>query len=351
MMAVHLLPGFAADGGVSLTDQLARGRAAAAFALLAGVALALAYGGREPLRGRAWAAAGAGLLVRCVCIAAIGFALGSLGSGLAIILVNYALLFALAAPLLRLRAPVLAALAVVVTVAVPLLSHVVRADLDPLRGPSPVFADLAEPATLLSELALTGYYPVLAWMAYLLAGLAVGRLDLADPAIARSLLLGGAGLAVAAVVVSRVLLDRPEAQAALPPGASELIRHGTTPTTSWWWLAVVEPHSSTPLDLAHTIGTALALLGGCLLLADIVGRWLVPLAWVGSMTLTLYTLHVVAVAAAPDPELPWTVWAVHVFFAFAIAAQWRSWSPRGPLEQLVAWPSRWAAGAVRQLGR
>ncbi len=346
MMAVHVLPEISDDGGVSLSDQLARGRAAAAFAVLAGVALCLAHGGRQPLQGRAWAAASAGLVVRCALIGVLGFALGSTGSGLAIILVNYALLFLFAIPLLTLRAPALAAVAVVVAVAVPIWSHVVRADLSPLRGPSPVFADLTEPSTLLAELTLTGYYPVLAWVAYLAAGLAVGRLDLASPAVARRLLVGGASLAVAAVVVSRVLLDRPDARTTLPAGSVESIRHGTTPPTTWWWLAVVEPHSTTPLDLAHTTGTALALLGGCLLLADVVGRAIVPLAWVGSMTLTLYTMHVIGVASRPDPEHPWAVWAVHVALAFLVAAMWRSASERGPLEHAVSWPSHRAAGLV-----
>lgn len=351
MMAVHLLPGMGADGGATWSDQIVRGRAAAAFALLAGVALALANGRGQPLRGRAWAAAGAGLLVRCVCIAVLGFALGMLGSGLAIILVNYALLFALAIPLLVLRAPALATLAAVVTVAVPVWAHVVRADLAPMRGSSPVFVDITEPWTLLSELLLTGYYPVLSWVAYLAAGLAVGRLDLADRRTAARLLLGGAALAAVAVVASAQLLQRAEARTALPAGVADQTRYGTTPPTTWWWLAIVEPHSTTPFDLAHTIGTALALLGGCLLLAPLLGRWMVPVAWVGSMTLTLYSLHVLAVAMTPAAENPGTVWVIQAVLAVAIAAYWRSSSPRGPLEQLVAWPAQWAAAVVRTSGR
>jgi uncharacterized membrane protein len=351
MMAVHLLPGMEAGGDPSWSDQIARGRAAAAFALLAGVALALANGRGQPLQGRAWASAGAGLLVRCVCIAVIGFALGMVDSGLAIILVNYALLFALAIPLLGLRAPALATLAVAVTVLVPVWSHVVRADLAPMRGASPVFVDITEPATLLSELMLTGYYPVLSWVAYLAAGIAVGRLDLADRRTAARLLLGGAALAVVAVVASQQLLQRPEARTALPAGVAEQVRYGTAPPTTWWWLAIVEPHSTTPFDLAHTIGTALALLGGCLLLAPLLGRWMVPVAWAGSMTLTLYSLHVLAVAAAPVSEHPGRVWAIQVVLAVGFAAYWRSSSQRGPLEQLVAWPAQWAAAAVRTSGR
>jgi hypothetical protein len=151
--------------------------------------------------------------------------------------------------------------------------------------------------------------------------------------------------------VSRWLLDRGAAETALPAGAVDQVRHGTTPPTTWWWLAIVEPHSSTPLDLAHTIGTALALLGACLLAAAAVGRWLLPLAWVGSMTLTLYTLHVLAVAAAPAPEHPWIVWAAHVVAAFVLAGIWRSSSPRGPIEEVVSWPSHRAAAAVLGAGR
>jgi hypothetical protein len=351
MMAVHLMPGMQADGDPSWTDQIARGRAAAAFALLAGVALALANRRGQPLRGRAWAAAGAGLLVRCVCIAVLGLALGMLESGLAIILVNYSLLFAVAIPLLGLRAPALATLAVVVTVAVPIWSHVVRADLAPMRGASPVFVDITEPATLLSELLLTGYYPVLSWIAYLAAGMAVGRLDLADRRTAARLLLGGTALAVVAVVASQQLLQRPEARTALPAGVADQVRYGTAPPTTWWWLAIVEPHSTTPFDLAHTIGTALALLGGCLLLAPLLGRWMVPLAWAGSMTLTLYSLHVLAVAVVPVSEHPGRVWLIQSLLAVGFAAYWRSSSPRGPLEQLVAWPAQWAAAAGRTSGR
>ena len=45
---------------------------------------------------------------------------------------------------------------------------------------------------------------------------------------------------------------------------------GTTPTNgSWEWLLVDAPHSGTPFDLAHTIGTALAVIGLCLLLRNL----------------------------------------------------------------------------------
>jgi len=338
MFAVHLLPGVDADGTITWTDELARGRSSAAFALLAGVALSLAHGRRRPLHGRAWLAASAGLLVRCALIGLLGLVLGSQGSGLAVILTYYALLFAFAAPLLGLGARALAGVAVAVAVLVPIGSHGVRADLAPKRGPSPVLADLGEPTVLLSELALTGYYPVLAWVAYLAAGMAVGRLALDERRVAAGLAVGGAGLAFAAVVVSVALTN--VAGDALPDGATQVIHSGTTPPTTAWWLVIAEPHSSTPLDLAHTIGTALAVLGALLLLAPLAGRVLQPLAWMGGMTLTLYTLHVLAVAAEIGPADPGRLWVVHAVAAAVLATAWRLSSPRGPLEQLVSWPSR-----------
>ena len=85
-----------------------------------------------------------------------------------------------------------------------------------------------------------------------------------------------------------------------PPEVTRLLAsglYGSTPTQSWWWLAVSSPHASVPLDLAHTTATAVALLGLALLVGRLgadgrLGRILLwPLAAVGSMTLTWYTLH------------------------------------------------------------
>ncbi|MGI8987920.1 MAG: heparan-alpha-glucosaminide N-acetyltransferase domain-containing protein [Nocardioidaceae bacterium] len=325
MFAVHLLPGTDPDGSVSTSDLVFRGRSAAAFAVLAGVALSLT--------GRTSAA---GLVVRAALIGVLGLLLGSLDSGIAVILAYYAVLFLLVIPLVGLRTRVLAASTVLVAVGVPVLSHVVRGGLPPKRGPSPDGGDLAEPATLVTELLLTGYYPALAWTAYLCAGLAVGRLDLRSRRIA--VWLGGAGvaLAVGSVAVSQLLLSLAPARAALPADASGVLVSGTTPPTTWWWLATMGPHSSTPLDLAHTIGAALALLGLLLLLEPLAGRALVPLAWLGSMTLTLYSLHVLAVADGVGPQDPEELFAVHVVVALLVGIGVRSHVARGPLEHVVS---------------
>jgi uncharacterized membrane protein len=340
MACTHTLPLRDDAGAPTLTALIASGRASALFAVLAGVGIALATGGpRPPADGRAHAAAGAGIVVRGVLVGLLGLALVDLVPPVAVILAYYGLLFCLAVPLLRLSPAVLAAGAVVVAAGAPVLSHVLRSGLPAGPGPQAALGDLADPGGLLTTLVLTGYYPVLPWTAYLLAGLAVGRLDLRSPRVAAALLGGGAALAAAAAVASALLV-----RAAGPAlDAAELAerRAGTTPTDTWWWLVVAQPHSGTPFDLAHTTGTALAVLGLALLLAGAVPAvtWL-PAA-VGAVPLTLYTTHVVALSEVPatgDGRV--AVLLVHLVAAVVIGVALRLAGLRGPLEAVLGAVSR-----------
>jgi uncharacterized membrane protein YeiB len=122
------------------------------------------------------------------------------------------------------------------------------------------------------------------------------------------------------------------------------------PRSTWWWLAVDSPHASTPLDLLHTTGVALALLGGMLLLARRTWgrRLLTPLAAAGSMTLTLYTAHVLVLASGRLPADPETSYAVQVVAVLVIATLWRRLLGRGPLERVVAALAGRARDAVRR---
>jgi len=350
MAAAHMLPLFAGDGSETVAGAVAAGRASALFAVLAGVGIALGTGGPSPpAGGRAHAAAAAGLLVRGLLVTLVGLALVELESSVAVILAYYGLLFALATPLLRLRAPTLAGAAAVWCVLGPVLSHLLRAGQDPDPGDQPGFAALADPGQLLVTLTLTGYYPVLPWLTYLLAGMAVGRLDLRSPRVAAALLGGGAGLAVAAWAGSALLLG-PGGGAAVLGAASAERRYGTVPTDTWWWLAVEAPHTGTPFDLAHTTGTALAVLGLMLVLARVVPMLVWPLAAVGAMPLTLYTLHVVALVLVPVKLVravgipAGSLLIVHLVAAVVIGVALRAAGWRGPLEALV----RVVSGRVRR---
>ena len=157
-----------------------------------------ARGGRRT-PARTWPPA-AGLLVRGLLVALLGLWLIGFDSPVAVILPYYGLLFVVAVPLLRLPAPALAARAVLSCALAPVLSHLLRAGLPAGPGPQPGLAALAQPGELFTTLALTGYYPVLPWTTYLLAGMAVGRLDLRRVRVAVGLLVGGTVLAVAAVL-------------------------------------------------------------------------------------------------------------------------------------------------------
>jgi len=362
MMATHVLPPTGADGEVTWPFLLLSGRAAALFAVLAGVGLALSTGRERPPTGAALAAARRGVLARAGVVAAVGLTLGLVPGPIAIILVDYGLLFAVAALFLGLRARALAVLAAGWLLAAPVLGHLLRPELLPGPGPVPSWWSLATPLQLLGNLVLTGYYPVLQWTGYLLAGLAVGRLALGRARVAAGVLGAGAALAVGSALLSDALVRAAGGVPALvatvpasfPVRPAQMVTalqdglYGTTPTTSWLWLAVRAPHSGTPLDLLHTTGTALAVLGLCLLVVRTAAgaRALVLLAAPGSMTLTLYSLHVVLLPAMEADLGPVAVWVLSAAGAVAVGLGVRALGARGPLEELAASASRAAAGSA-----
>jgi len=349
MAATHIFPGFEPDGELHASHAVASGRASALFAVLAGVGLALASGGRHPLRGRALRAARVGVVARAGLLLAVGLLLGRVESPPLVILAYYALLFLVAVPFLGLQARTLAVLAVASAVLAPVASQLLRAPLDPPVVDEPGGGDL------LVDLFLTGTYPVLTWTAYLFAGLALGRTGLTGWLTPIRVAVVGAALALGAKAASAVLLsavggsdrlDAAEGELLLPVDAA--LRSGlfgVTPTADWRWLTVSAPHSGTTFDLAHTIGTSMVVLGGCLLLARLVPRVaLVPLAAVGSMTFTLYTLHVLALAQDSPLLLDdrAQLWWAHVVVALVLATGWRTTLGRGPLEAVAAWLDRTA---------
>ncbi|WP_122818439.1 heparan-alpha-glucosaminide N-acetyltransferase domain-containing protein [Nocardioides pantholopis] len=359
MVATHVLDPFGPDRELEPAQWLAGGRASALFAVLAGVTVALATGGRQRFAGRELGARCAGLAVRALLVALLGLALGVPDSGLAVILTYYGVLFLLALPFTALGPRALLALAGAWAVVVPVLSHLVRPELPERGWESPDPGQLAEPGRLLAELLLTGYYPALPWLAYLLVGMAVGRLDLRARTVQRVLLGAGLATAVLATVVSRLLV----AWAATPTVEGETAAataarladapaglYGTTPTGgSWQWLLVAHPHSATTFDLAQTTGSAVAVIGGCLLLVGALGELpreaLRVLAGAGTMTLTLYSLHVLLRTDAlwpPDDAFHW-----HALVLLAIGALYAAVRRRGPLERAVGAAATAATRLVR----
>lgn len=378
MMATHLLPESVDGETVSWWQQVAGGRAAALFALLAGVSLALVTSravaapredtdGEVVSRRTALRAARWGIVVRAGVIGVLGLLLGGLETGIAVILTYYALLFILSLPFLGMRWQTLVWLSVGFAVLAPVVSHVLRQSLPERSGANPSLEFLLlKPVQLLTELLLTGYYPALPWMTYLLAGLALGRLPLGRIRVAVTLVVTGAVLAAASWGASWWLLHRLGGLERLratspdtPPFGDLSIEQGlvrgtfgTTPTSSWWWLTTSAPHSSTPFDLVQTTGSALLVLGLCLLAAHASARVVSTLFAAGTMTLTLYSLHLAALDMGVGPprgtvELFW--W--HVAGATAFAVAWRATLGRGPLERFTRACSELARQSVLQLSR
>lgn len=372
MMAAHILANIDPVTGafVPWHQQIAGGRAAALFAVLAGVSLALVTGREQPFRGRRLAGARVGIALRAAVIAAIGLTVSGLESGVAVILTYYGVLFLLAIPFLGLGWRTLGVLAAGWAVAGPVLSQLIRPYLPaPTYGPASLERLLTEPHLLLSELTFTGYYPAVPWLAYVLAGLAVGRLTLSSTRVAGALALGGGALALSAWVTSRLLTNNadvftvlqdalprstPEFRCCMsPPGSLDLVlAHGfwgTTPTTTWWWLTIVAPHSTTPFDLLHTIGTSLLVLGLALMIGRLAPRVLAVVFAAGTMTLTLYTLHVLGLAAGLGPDRGPSLYWLNVGFAMVFGALWRVGVGQGPLERLAALAAQLGTAAVLAL--
>jgi uncharacterized membrane protein YeiB len=340
MGTVHVLPTTDETGAPTLVELVFGGRSAALFAVLAGVGLALAVGQRPDLRRAAPVVA-----TRAALIGAIGLLLALFDSGVAVILAYYAVLFVLVLPWLRARPPVLLASAAVVAVGMPFLSFAVRDSLPPRDPTNPGPWDLAAPGELLSELLLTGYYPAAVWVAYLLTGLAVGRLALRSRRTAVGVAAAGAVLALAAHTTSALLLgplggyrrigevlglQEADARQEVDAGA-----YGNVPTDVAWWLASDAPHSTTPLDVLATTGSSLLVLGVALLAARAVPALLAPLAAVGSMPLSLYTAHVVLLGTT-EPSDPVRYYWLQVAAALVFATLWRRFVGRGPLEAAIA---------------
>lgn len=122
------------------------------------------------------------------------------------------------------------------------------------------------------------------------------------------------------------------------------------PTSSWWWLAIDGPHTNTPFSLLGSAGIAMALMAGFLLLARVAENALTPITAAGTMTLTLYSTHLVFITLADIETLSFLWFAIQIGVAALFATAWHFSLGRGPLEQVVATSSRVVSAAVNRAG-
>lgn len=345
MMSTHIFELHTADLEPTPAVVFA-GRSSALFAVLAGFSLVLSSRSRmRESPGRAQLAA----VVRGAVIFFIGLVLGSISTRLAIILTVYGVLFVAASAFLRLRGRTLAILAAVWLIASPFASHAIRAagSMEPDRA-VPGLSSLADPLGLIRAVVLTGYYPALQWMAYILVGMALAHVRWTRRT-GFAVLIIGAGLTVMSMGVSTLLLvaggwEATSASAADQPGLLEQMtiygNWGTAPTDTLWWLAADGPHTGTPPDLVGTSATAAAVIAALFLVFDLLPtaapRALSPLHAPGSMALSAYSLHTIMLEITAG-ESAGAEYAVHAAMLIAVAFLWKALvSRRGPLEAMTA---------------
>ncbi|WP_298588491.1 heparan-alpha-glucosaminide N-acetyltransferase domain-containing protein [uncultured Kocuria sp.] len=349
LMAIHILPSWNEETGeASVTWRIFSGDSAALFALLAGVGLALTSGGRHPHEGRTMTADRIGLAVRAVLIAIVGLWIGTLmpeDPPAYNILIYYGMFFLLAIPFLHAGPKVLFICAAVFGLVSPLLMQGLLNELPAWSSYNPTLTTvLAEPGATASQLLLTGSYPALPYMTYLLVGMGLGRLNLRKSEVQIRLLVTGIGVAIFAQATSYFLLYAfggyqrlLDASAMGEEELAEVLIWGpdSLPTSTVWWLAIATPHTNTPLAIAASLGVSLAVLGAFLLIARKAEAWLLPLSAMGVMTLTLYTAHLVALSFEAHYDQPYLWYVLHLVVAALFAVAWHRALGQGPLERVI----------------
>ncbi|MEU5153140.1 heparan-alpha-glucosaminide N-acetyltransferase domain-containing protein [Glycomyces sp. NPDC021274] len=377
----------------SFLMEIPHGRSSALFATLAGLSLVLLAGGSRPKTGRPMRQTVVRIAIRSVLLLALGSWLVSLGTSIVVILAYYGLFFLLALPFIKLRARTLAIIAVVVGIGGPVLIQwlwtVDTGWMDAFDAKDPLAMWSGEGLT---ALLFNGTYPGLAWMAYVFAGMAIGKLDLTRLAIQVRLLIigpalallgyGGAWLIGKALPSAGTAADSSVADASWKQFDQAMSKalEGTD-SANWgkeewkafdaehasiWELAPVDkttggggggfdwtslvsasPHSNMPLELAGNIGVACTVIAGLVFLLGRFAKlrfWFAPLIAVGSMSLTAYVAHIAAVWYLVDHPANgvgyatgWRMWAVFVVTMLIFAPIWKRFLKRGPLEYPMYW--------------
>ena len=385
MFGAHLGVSEAFDWGTPSTWQdLVNGRSSILFAILAGVSIALISGRRVPLDGIELLQARTRIFTRAVLIFAIGGVLEFLGTGVAVILPMYALLFVLALPFLRWKSWQLFALAGALALTMPFLQRILSLFTGELSGTS-AFMDLL----------VSGVYPGMIWIVFVLTGLGIGRLDLASTRVRA--ILAGAGIVLAVVgygigAVGDALLPTTPSSSSSSSSSYEDYEEGVpaedldfdglvcddygdgslycyppglfdgedgTPSdvpqdefditdlgAAVGGLLSASAHSGSTTEVMGSTGFALCVIAICLFAAGWrPSRWaLYPIAAIGSMALTAYSVHVFAISFLGEAAYENNpMFLVFVVAALVLCSAWAVLIGRGPFERFLAYVSRQAA--------
>lgn len=358
MYVVHIGPPLSATEGVAgWIRYLADGHSSVLFATLAGFSLMLIAGRREPKTGLAGRQAKARIAIRAVVLLALGTAMAMEYGGV-IILGFYGVYFLLALPLVRLRARTLAIIAAALALVTPQLAFALNALLtDPVRQSINAYDPLHRLSDVgVLDLLLTGFYPALTWMSFVIAGMGLGRLDLSSGTVQRRLAALGATLTVAAYGMSLLLAGKDALRSMAEDGPSSgssgslpldsgsvPLDGGSFPDMPASSLLTAGPHSGTTFDIIGSVGVAILVIVGATAAMDRLPRLrrlAKPVIAVGTMSLTAYVGHFIAQSALSLPagtstQQSWVPLLMFILGATLFAAIWSRSFRRGPLEYLL----------------
>ena len=322
MVIAHSVLTPAWGSGPTALLGFAHGRSGILFATVAGVSLAMISGGSRRVEGEDLLRARTTILGRAVVLLLIAGVLSMIPTTIQVILASYAFWFVLSLPALRWRPRTL----LVVACGLALVGKLLVTGL-PLWIPTWGYGSPDLGSNVVPTLLVTTVSPALVWMAFVLAGMALGRFGLDNTRALRGFLVAGL-----------VLFADVQRTATSTTGIDQT----TDPTTGIDWQQALwsfEPTSGTAFEVFSSGGLALTVISGLVLLGRLPwSRWvLLPLTGVGSMALTAYVVHVVVLTDAQPDGLLADGW-VGGWLCLGLVVACGAWSQvfvSGPLEQLT----------------
>ncbi|AWB96014.1 hypothetical protein DCE93_10370 [Agromyces badenianii] len=333
MFVAHVAPA-AASADLAAVIAIADERPRLLFALTAGMGLAFISGGTRPI------AADRGVLrrqiaIRAVILIVLGILIAATLHPLVFIILDvYGVAFLLMLPLLFLPPRIALGLGIALLAVMPAFVELVSATdavVELQQGPFAIVVDWV----------VSGAYPVVIWIPVMLIGLGLARLDLASPRVVAVAALTGATSAVVMLPLAAMLADA----ASTASGALDET-------------AVLRASAlQASIEAIGNVGVGVVIVAGMLLLTGlarlrvrrVAGAVLSPITAMGSMPLSIYTVHLVVIAAAVRVEhgIP-TDDSAELLVGLIVGSMlfawlWRQYLGRGPLERLL----RWASGRSR----
>ncbi len=337
MFIAHVSP-VVASAEVTSLIELADERPRLLFALTAGMGLGFLTGAIRPIT------EGRGELrrqiaIRAVILIILGLVIAIWLRPLVLIILDvYGVAFLLLLPLLFLPRGVTLGIGIV------------------LLAVAPAFAELASRTEFITQMQesslglvadwfVSGAYPVFVWVAVMLIGLALVRYDLNSPRVVAVAALIGAYAAAALLPVAALM---PGGNAAPPVDALGADAPVSAVTTEAVRLSI---------EAVGNVGVGVVIVAAMLLLLHfavpavrrVAGLLLSPITAMGSMPLSVYTLHLIVLSMSKRVEDrvvtddSWELLIGLIVGSMLFAWLWRRYIGRGPLEQLL----RWASGRSR----